>query len=353
MGDHNYRRRFAILVLALAAAGTLASCSGDNGKADPFTADSEVGHRDPGTGLQVAIPSGWHQVGSHNLPGATIPLQVASFETERRVTSICRPGKILDEMPTDGVLLQILDNSPGLQLENGGPGAHSTGTGTRRAFRANYPRLQKPVVLGKPVSYECGSAYNLFFRLGGHAYQARIWTSPTGLSDERKRQAEDLLSSLRLPEGAGGGAEGPAANANRLGVNGSKVAFGRKVPFVALDCPTANSYRCDRVFFFIGLNRPAIWLDAWVGGRRVSVHALTRAPGSEHAGEHGYGWSGTLQPAGMMTPGSPLEIDSPRGPDFWAGRPPVRVDIKVRAGFRNGRVVTEVFRDELLAAGHG
>lgn len=318
---------FAPLILV----AVLSGCSPESGQQESSVSSQAKSFRDSNTGLEATIPAGWSHVRTHNLPGAQIPLQVASFETARQVTGICQPGKIKEEIPTGGALVQILSQ------------------GWKSARRTAWSRLDKPVSLGSPRSYECGSAYNLFFKIRGRAFQGRVWTSPIGLSDRVKSQTEALLTSLRRPDGPAHAVDNP----DRLEIDPSKVPFGRRQPFIALDCPIANSYRCDRIYFALTLTRPAVWLNAWVGGRKIQTKISRTAPGSAHYGERGYGWFGTLQPAGMNTSGSPLEIGSAKGPDYWAGRPPVKVDIKLQAGFSGGRVVTEYFRNVKLAAGHG
>ena len=359
MGALNYRSTLALLVMAGAVALVFAGCTnGKDGPGSP-TPKVTVTFRDVAAGLAASIPPGWHHVETEDLPGATIPLHFASFRTGASISSLCQPGRVLEAIPRGGALLQILDNSKVEKPAGLVPGAHSTSAGSKRAVRAAYPALEHPHKVGAPRrSHECGEVYSLSFRLEDRPYQMRVWSSPNGPSENVKADIESMMNSLRLSRKK----SEKIFRSNRLPISGRKAPFGREVPWIALDCPTPNSFKCDRVFFSVKLERPATRLEAWVAGRRVEdLHSGTKPPGSLNAGRRGYGWAGTLHPAGMSTPGSSLEIKTSKRSHangskqsfYYAGDPPVRVDIKVKASFPGDREVTRVFRDQLLGAGHG
>jgi hypothetical protein len=89
----------------------------------------------------------------------------------------------------------------------------------------------------------------------------------------------------------------------------------RRVPYLGVRCPTANSIACDRVGLAVWLRASARRLTATIDGRRFTLRPPA-TPG-------GY-WEGTLQPAGLLTPGSALHVTPDRGRYHWEGRHPVR-----------------------------
>ncbi|MDX6609148.1 MAG: hypothetical protein QOF85_1073 [Solirubrobacterales bacterium] len=139
------------------------------------------------------VPAGWHQVPLSHLPGAIVPLQVASFPASGAVRSICDPHAIVKQIPGSGALLQILQDSGSTSRRIRKPGAVSPA-----GPPSDYKPLAKPFRLEPPQSHECGEAYNVFFRKGGSVLQLRIWTAPGGPSRTVRRQIQTLMDSLRV-----------------------------------------------------------------------------------------------------------------------------------------------------------
>ena len=188
----NLRRLPTLLSAALAcvaAAFAVTGCSSG--------ATGSEAHRSSRGGLAATIPSGWQTVHLAGLPGADIPLEVASFRVRGPVRTICDPHRIVDQIPAGGALVQILRSSG---VKRRGAGAVSQ---VDRAHLELYPPLRKPFHLGRLQSYECGEAYNFFFRMGGRVFQLRVWSAPTGPSAGVRRQIEQLMDNLRVERRAG------------------------------------------------------------------------------------------------------------------------------------------------------
>jgi hypothetical protein len=154
---------------------------------------SEAGDRLGSHGVTAVVPASWHRIPLGHLPGAIVPLQVASFPARGAVQSICDPHSIVKQIPVGGVLLQILQDGGSTSRKIRKPGAVS-----RAGPPSDYRSLAKPFRLEPPQSHECGEAYNVFFRKGGSVLQLRIWTAPGGPSRTVRRQIQTLMDSLRV-----------------------------------------------------------------------------------------------------------------------------------------------------------
>jgi hypothetical protein len=143
-------------------------------------------------GLTATVPAGWHRVPLDNLPGAKVPLEIASFRPEGSVRTICNPASIVNQIPPGGALLQILDDRG-----FGGARGHQAGAVSAGPISA-YPPLPRPFHLGQLQGHECGEAYNFFFRKAKRTFQLRIWTTPVGPNPSVRRQIERMIDSLRL-----------------------------------------------------------------------------------------------------------------------------------------------------------
>jgi hypothetical protein len=89
----------------------------------------------------------------------------------------------------------------------------------------------------------------------------------------------------------------------------------RRAPYLGVRCRKANSIACDRVGLAVWLRAPALRLTATIDGRMFTL----RPPATP-----GGFWEGTLEPAGLLTPGSALHVTPDRGRYYWEGRHPVR-----------------------------
>jgi hypothetical protein len=146
-----------------------------------------------GGAIAATIPAGWHRVPLAGLPGANVPLEIASFKPRGAVRTICDPNSIVQQIPASGALLQILDDGgPGL------PRGHGPGTVSEPSTLGPFKPLANPFRLGALKGYDCGEAYNIFFRGGRRVFQLRIWTTPAGLSHAVRHQVESLMDGLRV-----------------------------------------------------------------------------------------------------------------------------------------------------------
>jgi hypothetical protein len=144
------RPRQAVIGL-MAAAAISTGCAGSNEGVPTHPPPDQ----DAVVGISVKTPPGWDKV-PVRLPGADVPLEIASAPVHGVVTSICSPGRrILDQIPSRGALVQLLDH------------------GARRD--RGFPPLSNPFRLGRPKSYECGPVYNSFFSVGARRFQLRVW----------------------------------------------------------------------------------------------------------------------------------------------------------------------------------
>ena len=156
---------------------------------------TEAGHRSSGSGISFKVPAGWHRVPLVNLPGADVPLEIASFNARGGVHTICDPHSIVSQIPAGGALVQIL-------AESGASGRGAGAVGQVKDLR-QFPHLKRPFHLGHLQRQECGESYpHLAFRLGGRLFGLRVWTAPTGASPAVRDQIEGLMDSLRADPGA-------------------------------------------------------------------------------------------------------------------------------------------------------
>jgi hypothetical protein len=301
----------ALAVLAFAAIG----CG--SGAAGELVAAQRSSH----DGVEAKIPPGWHRVRLADLPGAEVPLEIASFEVDGAVETICDPLRISSQIPTGGALLQILQDS--------GAERHGAGAVSQTGDIDRYPLLPRPFHLGAPQSFECGEAYNVFFRQGGRVFQLRVWTAPTGLSPTTLAQIEELIDGLRfeLPQLLG-------------------VSYG---PYLGISCPRANSVDCDGIGLDLVLGKVATRVSASIGDRTFSL----ATPGLHDVKARGRDWIGYLSRAGLTRKGSSLYIGKEAGAKDWAGDPPVYVPVRVTAAYADGHWATRVFPHIVLRPGFG
>jgi hypothetical protein len=186
-------KALGVALLSTLLATVVAGCT----SSEPPTSNSADQRLDR-YAVTAVVPSGWHQVPLVHLPGAVVPLEVASFPADGAVQTICDPRSIVKQIPAGGALLQILQDSGSYSRRLHLPGAVSS---PRRP--GDYPPLAKPFRLGPPQSHECGEAYDVVFRKGSRGkgvqvLQLRIWTAPGGLSRDVHRQIDALMESLRV-----------------------------------------------------------------------------------------------------------------------------------------------------------
>jgi hypothetical protein len=284
----------------LVVAGLAVGCS--SGGPDSATAKGEGGRRVSAAGLSFTIPAGWHRVPLSALPGARVPLEIASFEPRGAVQTICDPRQIIGQIPAGGALVQLLANA---------------GTAISREQPGEYRRLRKPFHLGSLQSQECGETTS--FRLGGRVYGLRIWAGPAGARPAVRDDVERLIDSLAVH----------AATEDGLARPRLAITYG---PYLGVRCRKANSIRCDRVGIDVVLRRRALEVSAELGGRTVTL----QTPGL-HNGVRGKDWVGTLPRTGMTCEGSAFFIPAAgRDDGTWVGDPSVQVPVRLIATYADG-----------------
>lgn len=142
-------------------------------------------------GVRALVPPGWRPVALRRLPGARVPLEVASFAAAGEVRTICDPRAIVGQIPPGGALLQILQDSGAGTRQ--GPGAVSPA-----GPLGDYKPLPRPFRLGRPQSHECGESYDAFFRKGGRVFQLRVWSAPGGPGRDVRRRIDSLMGTLSV-----------------------------------------------------------------------------------------------------------------------------------------------------------
>jgi hypothetical protein len=140
--------------------------------------------------LAVRLPAGWHLL-RKPITEVTYPVQVLAATSylvrPGRPGGNCTPRPVLSQKPPDGVLLEVVEWTKRSDQPNLGdfPGRRRPFRLPNRAFSA---------------SYECagGPSYNVPFRDHRRAFQAFTWLNPKRIDPRVRRQAIDLLSSLRF-----------------------------------------------------------------------------------------------------------------------------------------------------------
>lgn len=192
-------RRICVAITCIFGSCFAAGC------ASSPTDSTDAAHRSSGSGISFTVPAGWHQVPLVNLPGADVPLEIASFNARGGVHTICDPHSIVSQIPAGGALVQIL-------AESGVSGRGAGAVGQVKEI-GQFPRLQRPFHLGHPQGQECGESYpHVAFRLGGGLFGLRVWTAPTGASSPVRDQIEGLMDSLRADSRAKASGESTASS---------------------------------------------------------------------------------------------------------------------------------------------
>jgi hypothetical protein len=153
----------------------------------------------------------------------------------------------------------------------------------------------------------------------------------------RRRRIVLLVAALAA---AGGGLT--LATVEVLGPAAGRVAYVRPAavlaqpPYMAPACRVANSIACDRIGLAVWLRRPAVWVDATVGGRTLKLDWHGDQPPRFARRGSRTAFDGFVQPAGLLTR---LGVRTGGG-SFWAPSPsnaPAPL-VTVRIGWGNGRI---------------
>ncbi len=174
-------RRGASIVLVLAALATvvtIAACGESNAPSQPRS-----------SGGSVSLSAGWREIG-RPITGVLYPRQIFAAATYpigfHHKPRSCFPRAALRQMPTDGVLLQIIEYSP----------TDSTGKHVRvpglppRPHRFSYADATYAM-------FECaGPSYKFDFEQRGRAFQAQVWFNRKTVGPRLRVEALQILDSF-------------------------------------------------------------------------------------------------------------------------------------------------------------
>jgi hypothetical protein len=143
-------------------------------------------------GVRAQLPTGWRLL-KKPIGGITEPVQVLAAASYRKSLEKppgggCDSTRLPNQRPPAAVLVQVVESTEG-------------GGGSATPNLDNYPARRRPFVLPN-TSYEhytCnGSVYNIAFRDHGRAFQAFVSLDQRRVDPRVRRQAIDLLSSMRF-----------------------------------------------------------------------------------------------------------------------------------------------------------
>ena len=133
-----------------------------------------------------------------------------------------------------------------------------------------------------------------------------------------------LLLMVAATTGVSGAAPGESSAGGRS--RATRVLHLTRASYAGVRCPVANSIACDRISLAVWPAGHPRRLTATIGGRRISMQPPPRGSG------RGY-WEGTLDHAGMLTPG-PLHVTPDGGRFYWAGRHPRSFSLNLAARYQ-------------------
>lgn len=131
----------------------------------------------------ASLPPGWHEI-ERPITSVIYPRQVLAAATYRivfaRPPRDCHPRAAVNQMPPDGVLLQIIEYSP---ARSGRPVRLP-----RRPHRFSYEdAIYAP--------FECaGRSYSFTYEQAGHALQAQVWMKLGTVDPLRRAEALRILN---------------------------------------------------------------------------------------------------------------------------------------------------------------
>lgn len=149
----------------------------------------DAAYRNPRAQVEARIPDGWRAL-RRPIDGVLYPPQVLAAASYRLIVPQhplgCHPGKVLAQMPSDGVLLQVFEYA-----------AHDPlGKPMRVPHLPPHPtsfRYQGATY----GPFECaGLSYKFTFEQGGRAFQAHIWFDRETVEPQLRAQALQILNSF-------------------------------------------------------------------------------------------------------------------------------------------------------------
>lgn len=168
----------ALVLVLMAAAFGFVGCAGDSSP-------------EPSTRRTAAmLPAGWHEIRAP-ITGVIYPTQVFAASTYpitfRHRPESCIPRAAINQMPRDGVLLQVIEYP----------------SRDERGRKVRVPKLPpqpsrfsyRDAVF---ASYECaGPSYKFDYRQGRHALQAQVWMNRAAVNSKWRTDALRILDNFR------------------------------------------------------------------------------------------------------------------------------------------------------------
>ena len=100
-------------------------------------------------------------------------------------------------------------------------------------------------------------------------------------------------------------------SSGRAGNSSKRVLHLTHASYAGVRCHGGNSIACDRISLAVWPAGRPERVTATIAGRRITLHPPSPGSGVDY-------WEGTLDHAGLLTPG-PLFITPDRGRFYWAG----------------------------------
>jgi hypothetical protein len=177
-------RIVAGLLAAVAIAAALAARSDGSASGGSGASGSATSFRDPERRIEAQIPAGWRAlerpINSVIYPPQALAAASYPVRVPRRPLS-CHPGRVLAQMPPDGVLLQVFEYAPPARVPRFPP----------RPSRLSYAAADYG-------QFECmGPSYRFEFSIAGRAFQAHVWFDRQSADPVDRKLALDILASLR------------------------------------------------------------------------------------------------------------------------------------------------------------
>ena len=114
--------------------------------------------------------------------------------------------------------------------------------------------------------------------------------------------------------------------AGSAGSGPTRVLQLTRASYAGVRCAAGNSIACDRISLAVWPAGEPTHLIATIAGHQITLQPPPPDSGADY-------WQGTLENAGLLTPG-PLRVIPDRGRFYWAGRHPRPFTLKLSARYR-------------------
>jgi hypothetical protein len=180
------------------------------------------------------------------------------------------------------------------------------------------------------LASECAALYVRGMRRNRARFDPAEWDLSVGCVVMRGMEfaGVPILVVVAAIAGSSVASADPAGGAQRA----RRVLHLTHASYAGVRCRGGNSIVCDRISLAVWPAGHPKRLTASIAGRRITMEPPP--PGSGRA----Y-WEGTLDHAGLLTPG-PLSVIPDRGRFFWAGRHPRAFSLDLSASY-SGRITAK------------